>query len=451
MKNKNTLAQKMNFLFSVFILIPLFFSAPRTGSAYIVGTSSFQDSIWIFNDPSWTVFSGTRLTLSGFTVVGANSISWNSADGQYYAILRVSGFPRRLVTVNPETGVCTDIGSMGANFSSLTFTSGGVCYAIGGAGAGAFAERIYSINLTNGTPTFVAGPFPVGADGEVIAYNSSDNNIYHWSGNSIPNMEKIDAGTFVATAIPTSGFVHGEIYGAAYVGSGNFYATDISSLAMTVSTTGVFVLIASSLPDDIRGLGYGDPLLPVELASFTSTVNKRDVSLNWTTTSETNNSGFEIQRSAANGQWTRVAWISGKGTSVIPNNYTYADRNLNSGSYSYRLKQVDYNGAFEYFNLNNEVVIGAPDRFAVSQNYPNPFNPVTKINFDLPYDSKVSIKLFDISGKEISTLTNNPMSSGYHTISFDASSLTSGVYFYRISAEGNGNKFTETKRMMLVK
>ncbi len=195
----------------------------------------------------------------------------------------------------------------------------------------------------------------------------------------------------------------------------------------------------------------GQEPLPVELSSFTSVIDRRDVTLNWTTASETNNSGFEIERSTVNGSWSKIGFVSGNGTSTTPHSYSFVDRGLNSGKYNYRLKQVDFNGNHEYFNLNNEVNVGIPVKFDLSQNYPNPFNPSTKINFDLPYDSKVNIKLFDMSGREVGTLVNEVRTAGYYTVDFNASNLSSGVYFYRISAEGSGNNFTMTKKMMLVK
>ena len=193
---------------------------------------------------------------------------------------------------------------------------------------------------------------------------------------------------------------------------------------------------------NVEGLG----LLPVELTSFVSTVNTNNVTLNWSTASETNNSGFDIERSL-NSQWTKVGNVSGNGTSTITNNYSFTDRNLASGNYSYRLKQIDYNGNFEYFNLSNEVNVGIPSEFELSQNYPNPFNPSTSINFNLPVDGKVSIRLFDMSGKEVAVLVNEVKSAGYYSVNYNASSLSSGVYFYAITA----NNFTATRKMLLVK
>ena len=187
--------------------------------------------------------------------------------------------------------------------------------------------------------------------------------------------------------------------------------------------------------------------LPIELASFVSSVSGRNVDLKWATSEETNNSGFDIERSSVNGSWSKIGNVTGNGTTSSGHSYSYTDRNVASGNYNYRLKQIDFNGHFEYFNLTGEVNVGIPTKFELSQNYPNPFNPSTKINFDLPTDGKVSLKIFDMSGKEIMTLVNEVKTAGYYSVSFNASSLSSGVYFYRLTADN----FTSTKKMMLVK
>ncbi|HMQ70590.1 MAG TPA: choice-of-anchor J domain-containing protein [Ignavibacteria bacterium] len=191
----------------------------------------------------------------------------------------------------------------------------------------------------------------------------------------------------------------------------------------------------------------GQGLLPVELSSFVSVVTNNNVTLNWSTASETNNSGFDIERSNATGEWSKAGSVTGNGTTELTSNYSFTDRNLNSGIYNYRLKQIDYNGNFEYFNLSNEVNVGVPSQFELSQNYPNPFNPSTSINFELPFDGKVSLKVFDMSGKEVSTLVNEVKAAGYYTYSFNASGLTSGIYFYTL----NSNNFSSTKKMLLIK
>lgn len=198
---------------------------------------------------------------------------------------------------------------------------------------------------------------------------------------------------------------------------------------------------------EIRHQMFLDNPLPVELSSFTSVINNNNITLQWTTSSELNNTGFDIERASGKSEWTKIGFVSGSGNISTPVNYSYTDRNLNIGSYSYRLKQIDFNGNYEYFSLTNEVNIGVPALYSLSQNYPNPFNPSTKIDFQLPSEGNVSINLYDISGKEIMQLMNEQKAAGYHSLNLNASSLTSGIYFYTIKT---GN-FVNTKKLMIVK
>lgn len=198
---------------------------------------------------------------------------------------------------------------------------------------------------------------------------------------------------------------------------------------------------------EIRHQMFLDNPLPVELSGFTSVINRNNVTLHWTTSFEKNNSGFEIERSAGKSDWTKIGFVQGRGNISLPVSYTFTDRNLNAGTYNYRLKQTDFNGNYEYFNLTNEVIIGVPAEYGLSQNYPNPFNPVTRIDYQLPYDENVRINLYDITGKEILQLINERKPAGYYSIDLNASSMTGGIYFYTIKA---GN-FTSTKKLMLVK
>lgn len=191
-----------------------------------------------------------------------------------------------------------------------------------------------------------------------------------------------------------------------------------------------------------------DEPLPVELSSFNSAVNRNNIILNWSTVTETNNSGFEIERKVSgNNIWSKVGFTPGNGNSASPKNYSFIDSKLNSGSYNYRLKQIDFNGNYEYFELQNEVIISVPEKIFLSQNYPNPFNPVTKIDFDIKSDGFVSLKLFDVSGRQVKTLINEFKNPGYYVIELDASELPSGVYYYRLES---GN-FTSTKKLILLK
>lgn len=190
--------------------------------------------------------------------------------------------------------------------------------------------------------------------------------------------------------------------------------------------------------------------LPVELTSFTSSVSGNNVELRWTTSSELNNSHFEVERRTS-GQtvWSAAGRVAGNGTVSTPVSYSFTDRNLSSGNYSYRLKQVDFNGNFEYYNLGNEVILGVPQEFNLFQNYPNPFNPETRIRFDMNTDGFVKLAVFDFTGKEVTTLANAFYPAGYHTVTLNAAALAlpSGVYFYRLESNG----FIAVRKMTLLK
>lgn len=202
--------------------------------------------------------------------------------------------------------------------------------------------------------------------------------------------------------------------------------------------------------------------LPVELVSFTVNVTNRDVTLNWVTAFEHNNKGFEIERrkyikdepnNKQFTEWSTNKFIIGAGNSNTQKNYAYVDKKVEMGKYQYRLKQIDYNNNTEYFYLLNpsDVVIGKPNDFDITQNYPNPSNPNSKIDYALPFKAKVTIKVYDILGREVKTIVNDIKDEGYYTEVFDGTNIASGTYFYMIIAEGNGQKYAKTMKMVLVK
>jgi large repetitive protein len=192
---------------------------------------------------------------------------------------------------------------------------------------------------------------------------------------------------------------------------------------------------------------YNSPM-PVELISFTSKITGRDINLKWITGKETNNKGFEVERKNTTGEWMNIGFVNSRGTTGYATAYSFDDIKLNQGKYNYRLKQLDNNGNFSYYNLNGTLEIDTPSKFGLSQNYPNPFNPVTKIDFELPVDSKICIRVFDITGKEVLNLINNEnRNAGYFTVTIDGSRLASGVYFYSLSS----GSFTAVKKMILIK
>lgn len=214
----------------------------------------------------------------------------------------------------------------------------------------------------------------------------------------------------------------------------------MASTFTTVATAGVNTVF--------RGISFTpNSVVPVELSSFTSSVNKQNVILNWSTVQEENNKGFEIERSSASTEWKSVGFVNGKGTTNNSQNYSFSDNNLSTGNYSYRIKQIDYNGNYKYYTLQNEVIIGVPNEFALMQNYPNPFNPVSTINYSIAVNSFVSLKVYDLTGKVAASLVNEMKSAGYYSVTFDAKNLSSGTYFYKLTTD----KFSDIKRMVVVK
>lgn len=194
-------------------------------------------------------------------------------------------------------------------------------------------------------------------------------------------------------------------------------------------------------------VAHVDNPYPVNLAALTSSVNGRSVVLKWSTSSELNNSGFEIERALVNSDWKKIGFVSGNGTTNEPKEYSFTDKNLETGKYNYRLKQIDFNGNIEYFELPEAVTIGVPDRFFLEQNYPNPFNPVTTINYDLPTEGIVTLKVYDILGRDIKTIVNEMKTAGYHKVQFNAADIASGAYFYQLKA----GEFVAVKKFVVLK
>ncbi|MDP2363688.1 MAG: S8 family serine peptidase, partial [Ignavibacteria bacterium] len=192
-------------------------------------------------------------------------------------------------------------------------------------------------------------------------------------------------------------------------------------------------------------------VIPVELTSFVAKNDRNNVTLNWATATETNNSGFKVERKL-NGttEWTNVSFVSGKGTSTERNNYSFQDNGLAVGKYSYRLKQVDLDGTSEYSPII-EVDVNAPNEYTLYQNYPNPFNPSTTIEYSLPEKADVTISIYTAIGELVTTLVNGTIEAGYQKASFNAANLTSGTYIYQIKAVGSGRTFVDTKKMVLIK
>jgi hypothetical protein len=188
--------------------------------------------------------------------------------------------------------------------------------------------------------------------------------------------------------------------------------------------------------------------LPVELSSFTVTAGVKSANLSWTTATEVNNYGFEVERTASGRtQWQKIGFVEGAGTTNAPRAYSYSDRDISVGTWSYRLKQIDRDGKFIYSRTVEAAPALAPDEYELSQNYPNPFNPATTIGFDLKNDGYARMIVYNVLGEHVADLVNVELAAGHHSVVFDASQLPGGIYFYRLDA----GTFLQVKKMTLLK
>jgi len=187
-------------------------------------------------------------------------------------------------------------------------------------------------------------------------------------------------------------------------------------------------------------------VVPVELTSFTASATNGKVSLSWQTATETNNKGFDVQRKSVNTEYQKVGYVAGFGTTTEPKSYSYIDNNVQAGNYIYRLKQIDLNGSSEY-SKEIEVSVNVPALFSLEQNYPNPFNPTTMIKYSIPADQQVKLNVYNLLGQKVMTLVDGMQKAGQHEISFNASNLASGVYFYKFEAGAQSS----IKKMILMK
>lgn len=219
----------------------------------------------------------------------------------------------------------------------------------------------------------------------------------------------------------------------------------------TVTATGINTFSYFTVSNDANSL-------PVELSSFTVNVIHNNAALCWKTASEVNNYGFEIERAIVNRKvsstvyarddnWGKIGFVEGNGTTNTPKEYSFTDKNIISGEYSYRLKQIDRDGKYEYSKEVEVTVNNVPKEFSLEQNYPNPFNPTTAINYQLSAGGLTTLKVFDAIGREAATLVNEVKEAGGYTVQFDATKLAGGIYFAKLSSGGK----TQIRKMLLMK
>ncbi|MCH7677002.1 T9SS type A sorting domain-containing protein, partial [candidate division KSB1 bacterium] len=218
---------------------------------------------------------------------------------------------------------------------------------------------------------------------------------------------------------------------------------------------GAGLLQLTDFLDDIAAASTTDGILnnavPVELASFSAQVAESSVKLIWTTTSETNNFGFDIEKSVDRYSFSKIAFVAGKGTISIPQSYVFIDKKVGLGTFYYRLKQIDTDGSFQYSEIL-KVETNAPKSFALYQNHPNPFNPETIIRYQFPQESEVGLTIYNLKGQEIRTLVDEKKQAGFYNIAWNGKDnagrqVASGVYIYRIQI----GDFTGVKKLTLLR
>jgi hypothetical protein len=225
---------------------------------------------------------------------------------------------------------------------------------------------------------------------------------------------------------------------------------------VSLSVSDTYLLAGTSQGCVYRRL-LSEMIIPVELISFNASLIDIKVILNWSTATETNNQGFEILRFAQiDKEWEMVGFVPGHGTTTETQHYLFTDNDVKPGKYQYKLKQIDYDGTFEYSQIV-EVKIPFSNKFSLSQNYPNPFNPVTKMKYTIPQTVNplqvgargglVTLKVYDIIGNEVVTLVNEEKPAGEYEVEFNGITLPSGIYFYQLKV----GTFVETKKMILLK
>ncbi len=189
---------------------------------------------------------------------------------------------------------------------------------------------------------------------------------------------------------------------------------------------------------------YTPYIIPVELLTFSADVLGNSVRIKWQTATELNNNGFELLR---NGE--AIAFIPGNGTTAEIKNYSYTDKNVSAGKVRYALIQLDYDGTRTVIKEAEVEIESMPLTYALMQNYPNPFNPATKINFSIPVQEHVSLKIYNVLGSEVAGLINEVKEAGNYTAEIDMnkSGLSSGVYFYTLKA----GSFKQTRKMVILK
>jgi len=298
----------------------------------------------------------------------------------------------------------------------------------------------------------VWSPLGVGVNGSVFSLQLSENDLYvgglFTSAGGTPASKIAKFNVVNETWSPIDEGVSAEVDAMAIQGATN-----------SLVITGAFSYVGNNIEANyIARFTDSENPLPVELVSFTCHQEGNKIILNWSTATEINNKGFEIERKRSvledsfgevrsqHSDWKRIGFIEGHGTTSGSFHYMFTDNNITHGIYYYRLKQIDLDGTFSYSDTI-EIDVKKTAQYILEQNYPNPFNPLTALRYSIPEAGNTKLTVYDGTGREIAVLINEWQSAGSYSIDFNGSGLSSGIYFYKLSSRG----FSQTKKLILLK
>lgn len=413
----------------------------------VVGVSTIPDN----GDGSemWTLeYSGGTGTTYDLAVVGSNAYLMMS-NGDVVPVTYSSG----AYTVHPAVTGATGGGSW---WSASTVDINGdntkeIVVASWSATAGQGDVFLLQVNGASVTSTQIA---------DLTSLIGTGGRIYGGTAGDIDRDGKMDFVFGTRDATPNAAIARVEYQSGPINNPASYTSSLIDQEYTSAGGRWMHLAIANvdgdALHEVLYGEGTGDTqpiviidatgqVVPVELTSFSASSVHGQIQLSWQTASELNNHGFEIQRKSGDNNFATVAFVEGKGTTTETNNYSFVDNSVEQGSYTYRLKQIDFNGHYSY---SQEIEVDmAPSSFTLEQNYPNPFNPATVIRFAIPMDMQVELRVYSMLGEEVAMLVNEFKSAGTHDVKFNAADLPSGTYVYSLKA---GSQII-TKKMMLVK
>ncbi len=411
------------------LFIAPFTMNPENSGVLIAGS----DKVWITSNSagSWTQSSNTLVSgqkVSAVTVVNTSSNYLGFAgttDGQIY----------KCTSLNPATGIDT--------WTSITPTGNN----------GAWVRRIV-VDLTNKNKIYACySGFNNTGSGRHVWVSTNQGTSWTDISTGLPDIPVhslvIDPANSNTLYVGTETGIYQSTNGGTSWSSFNSGMPSYVPVDQLVLQTGTNILFAFTHG---RSVWKTNAPLPVELSSFTAKVlHSGGIQLNWRTETEVNNYGFDVERKQLlekDTLWQKIGFVEGHGNSNTPRDYSFADNRTKYGKYSYRLKQIDNDGKFQYSDIVQVYAGAIPDGFVLEQNYPNPFNPRTTIRFILAETQNAELKIFDILGNQVTTLFNGLADGGkvYET-EFDATNLSSGIYFYRLKTE----KKIEYRKMLLLK